>query len=154
MNDFVPRIDAIAPDRAAAVRVAPAAPAVAPVAASAQTADGTGIGTGANGGEEARREHMASAADYARVQARIADILARISTSMADPHVAQAEAEASIEQLRPEPTVIIPMLPASKEAVERAIELARSMAEQAALTRSAQSHVKAGTVDQILAFSA
>ena len=43
------------------------------------------------------------------------------------------------------------MPPASKEVIERAVDLARAMAQQAAITRSAQANVAQGTVDQLLA---
>ena len=63
---------------------------------------------------------------------------------------AQGQAQAHIEALKPTPTIIIPMLPASVEVVEHAIEVAKSMAQQAELTRAAQGKVNIGTVDQML----
>lgn len=149
MNEFVPRVDAIAPERVTATRLAPVAPLVQPTSATANANNGSGVN--ADSGEQARREQMASAFDYARVQARVADILSDLAGSSQPPPEAQANAEAKIEALKPTPTIIIPMLPASVEVVERAIEVARAMAQQAELTRAAQAHVNVGTVDQVLA---
>lgn len=149
MNEFVARVDAVAPERVLATRPAPAAPLVQPASAAANTNNGSGVN--ADSGQQARREQMASAFDYARVQARVADILSDLSGSSQPPPQAEADAEAKIEALKPTPTVIIPMLPASVEVVERAIQVARAMAQQAELTRAAQANINLGTVDQILA---
>ncbi|MCH4150377.1 MAG: hypothetical protein LKF30_00280 [Sphingobium sp.] len=149
MNEFVPRIDAVAPERHIATRPAPAAPLVAPTAAAAHTAQDSGVQS--DHGEQARREQMASAFDYARVQARVADILSDLAGSSQPPPEARVSAEGQLDALRPVPTVIIPMLPASVEVVERAVDVARAMAQQAELARAAQAHVNVGTVDQILA---
>lgn len=148
MNEFVPRIDAIAPERIVATRPAPAVPLVQAAASAANASNGSGVNP--DGGEGARREQMASAFDYARVQARVADILADIAGSSEPPAQARATAEAHLEALKPVPTVIIPMLPASVEVVERAVEVARAVAQQAELARAAQAHVSKGSVDQIL----
>ena len=149
MNEFVPRVDPVAPERVLATRPAPVAPLVQPASAAANTNNGSGVD--ADSGEQARREQMASAFDYARVQARVADILSDLAGSSQPPEEARANAETQFEALKPVPTIIIPMLPASVEVVERAVQVARAMAQQAELTRAAQAHVNVGTVDQILA---
>lgn len=153
MNEYVPRIESVSAERA----VQP----VRPVAAVAPVQPGAGAGqaatqgeANADSGEQARREHMASASDYARVQARIADILAELDTSSASPAEAHAHADAQMAALRPEPTVVIPLPPARIEVIEQAVAVARAMAEKAALTRAAQANVAVGTVDQMLAVSA
>tara|TARA_R110000782_G_scaffold78276_5_gene155178 strand:- start:60161 stop:60610 length:450 start_codon:yes stop_codon:yes gene_type:complete len=146
MNEFVPRIETVPVERSV--------PAVRPVMAVESVQSGNGAsqnGLGADTGEQARREHMASASDYARVQARIADILAHMDASAAEPEAALSNAETRLAMLRPDPTIVIPMPPASKEVIERAVDLARAMAQQAAITRSAQANVAQGTVDQLLA---
>ncbi|MGD9811684.1 MAG: hypothetical protein AB7U35_10195 [Sphingobium sp.] len=149
MNEFVPRIDSVT-----AERPAPVVRSIAAVQPSNGRPDGAGQGDlGADSGEQARRDHMASVFDYARVQARIAKILAEIDTSSIGLP-AQQEADARIEALRPEPMVIIPLPPASLEAIENAVRVARAMVEKAALTRTAQANVELGTVNQMLAASA
>lgn len=149
MNELVPRIDAVAPERHIATRPAPAVPLVAPTGATASAAHDSGVQSDSGG--QARREQMASAFDYARVQARVADILSDLAGTSQPPAEARAHADAAIDALKPTPTVIIPMLPASVEVVEHAIEVARAMAQQAELTRAAQANVNIGTVDQLLA---
>lgn len=134
-------------------RISPAR-AVTAIAAVQQPSSPAGSAGGADvdsdGGEQARREHMASASDYARVQARIADILADVDAAKPDPMQARATAADRLEALR-QPMIVIPMPPASIEVIERAVEVARSMIEKAAMARTAQSNVQPGTVDSLLA---
>jgi len=151
MHEFAPRTDAIATDRSPPVRIVPAVAAVQPSGRAAGAADDAGVG-GDRGGE-ARREHMASAADYARVQARIAEILSKMTES-SGPSLARLKADDEIEAMLPRTNIIIPMPPASTEAIERALRLARDMASQAELTRAAQANVDSGTVAQIMASAA
>ena len=152
MNEYVPRIDTSVAERTPPVRTVPP---VAPVQPGAGLADDSGSqgSVARDGGEQARKEHMASAADYARMQARIADILADKSASLSTPESAREDAQSRIEALRGEPTVIVPMLPASVDTIERAIQVAKAMAQEAALTRAAQSNVGPGTVDQLMALA-
>lgn len=152
MNEFVPRIDTSVAERTPPVRPQPV---VAPVQPGAGVADGSG-GQGniaRDGGDQARKEHMASAADYARMQARIATILADMNASLSAPETAQQDAQSRIEALRGEPMVIIPMLPASIDSIEQAVQVAKAMAQEAALTRAAQANVQQGTVDQLMALA-
>ncbi len=148
MNDFAPRIEMMTTDRITPARAATAVAAVQPPSSPAGSAGGADIDS--DGGEQARREHMASASDYARVQARIADILADVDAAKPDPMQARSTAADRLEALR-QPMIVIPMPPASVEVIERAVEIARSMVEKAALTRAAHGNVHAGTVDSLLA---
>jgi hypothetical protein len=148
MNEFVPRIESTPADRTPVRPVA----AVAPV----QVANSSGLSANADPDaqarqEQARQDHMASASDYAKVQSRVSAILADLSSSGAPAVQAKGNAEAQIVALIPQPTVIVPMPPASRDVIERALEVARSMAEQATLTRAAQGNINSGTVQQILA---
>ena len=151
MNEFVPRIEMTTVDRITPARAATAIAAVQQPSSPAGSAGGANVD--ADSGEQARREHMASASDYARVQARIADILADVDAAMPDPTQARSTAADRLESLR-QPMIVIPMPPASIEVIERAVEVARSMVEKAALAHTAQSNVHAGTVDSILAMPA
>jgi len=135
-------------DRISPARAVTAIAAVQPSSSSASSAGGADVDS--DGGEQARREHMASASDYARVQARIADILADVDAAKPDPTQARTTAADRLEALR-QPMIVIPMPPASIEVIERAVEVARSMIEKAAMARTAQSNVQAGTVDSLLA---
>lgn len=135
-------------DRISSARAVTAVAAVQPPSSPAGSAGGADVDS--DGGEQARREHMASASDYARVQARIADILADVDAAQPDPTQARTTAADRLEALR-QPMIVIPMPPASIEVIERAVEVARSMIEKAAMARTAQSNVQAGTVDSLLA---
>lgn len=152
MNDFVPRIESLPPDRSVPpVRPVPAVAAVQAGAASTQSG-GSGQGNvGSDAGGQARREQMASAFDYARVQTRIANILAEMTASKAAPAVAHADADAKLQALRPDPTIIIPLPPASLDTIEHALQVARAMAQDANLTRAAQANVAVATVNQLMA---
>ena len=152
MNEFVHRIDSVTAERQApVVRSVPAVPPVREgQSASANLSHGE---ADAGSGDQARREHMASVFDYARVQARVASILAEIDASRAVATASSSHAEVQLDELRVEPVVVIPMLPASVETIERAIQVARAMAEKAAMTRSAQANVGLNAVNQMLAAS-
>ncbi len=93
-------------------------------------------------------EDIASAAEYARVHAQIADILAHMR---ADADVSAESAASDIQSMMPVPVIIVPLPPASKEAVESAAHLARKIADQARYAHGAQAaQLRRGTVDQIL----
>jgi hypothetical protein len=148
MNEFVPRIESTPPDRAAARPVSVVAP--------VQVANSSGLSANADPDpgarqEKARQDNMASASDYAKVQSRVSAILAGLSSAADSTLQARGAAEAQIVALIPQPTVIVPMPPASRDVIERALEVARSMAQQATLTRAAQANVNSGTVQQLLA---
>lgn len=92
-------------------------------------------------------DEVASAAEYAKVHARIADILADLRSGHTATSV-DAAAE-SIQSLMPVPIILVPLPPASKEAVEHAALLAKRMADQAVYARAAHAPVSRGTVNQI-----
>lgn len=94
-------------------------------------------------------EDVASAAEYAKVHVEIADILADLRSATNPPSIDAAAG--AIQALMPVPIILVPLPPASKEAVEHAAVVARRMVEQAAYAQMAQSSVNRGTVDQVLA---
>lgn len=134
-------------------RIAPA------VFGATVTAQAGGDTAGQVHGEEEKAEsaaiaseaQLASAAEYARIHAQIAETIAQIRSEAQSSAMSAAETEARLVSFLPAPVVIIPLPPANKDMVERAAMLAKEMAAQVAITRSAQAHLKPGTVDQILA---
>lgn len=92
-------------------------------------------------------DEFASAAEYAKVHARIADILADMRS--ATPPSVDGAASA-IESMLPQPIILVPLPPASREAVEHAAALAKRIAQQAGHAHAAQAHVRRGTADQIV----
>ena len=148
MDNVVSRAELTPVDRSV-VRAPSSAAAVQPVAASrandALTRDGR------RGAEPPQQpdaaQELASDAEYVEVHARIAEILADLSAGRAD---VQGAADA-VDALIPRPIVIVPLPPASKEAVEHATVIARRMLEQAAYAKAAQGANSRATVDQVLA---
>lgn len=133
-------------------RAAGAIPAVQPVSPQQGSERyGGASGEGAAGNAVAE-EDLASAAEYAKVHARVADILADLRSSASSTSVDGAEAE--VQSMLPAPIILVPLPPASKEAVESAVELGKRIAEQASYAHAAQAHLKRGTVDQILSTAA
>jgi hypothetical protein len=147
MNDYVSRSDLTQVDRVAA-RAPSAVLPVQPVAA--RQGRGTQAGQPQDGGPNPSlsEDDLASAAEYAKVRARVADILANLRSASATATVEAAEAE--IQTLLPAPMILVPLPPASKEAIESAVKLGERIAEQASYALAAQSHLKRGTVDQLL----
>lgn len=155
MNDYLSRAELPPIDRASARG------SVAPISPAMQVASESEI-TAQAGSEKANdraqtvdpsfedEEHLASAAEYARVHARIASIMAGIR-SAAPAAVSSYGAEEAVSSLLPARVVIVPLPPASKDMVERAEEVARDIAERSAQSVAAQAHVKPGTVDQMMA---
>jgi hypothetical protein len=159
MNDFVSRSEILPVDRV--TRTAAAVPSIqATTMASAETdaavvAQGlTAVATQSDSGVDlaaGSEEQLASAAEYARVHASIADILANMRATSTVSASDISEPQQDIQSLLPQPVIIIPLPPASRDMVERAEMLAKDIAGRAVLSRSAQAHVKPGMVEQILA---
>ena len=155
MDDYLPR-NALPPADLAGARtvatVQPAAPAGSDTNARAGGHSGRNAGAFATGAnfDSGSEEQLASAAEYARVHARINDILASLRDSGGPVRSASAS-EAAIVSLLPAPVVIVPLPPASRDMVEQAARVAKQVADQAAFARAAQAHVKPGTVDQVMA---
>lgn len=152
MNDYLPRNEISPVDRAAPRPVLPV----------------TSLRATDNGGAEADRQpariepiedgasfaadsegQLASAAEYARIHAEVANILSSIHASGGGAQTA-ASIDAAIGMLTPAPLVIVPLPPASLDMVQQAARVAQRLVANAALAHAAQAHVRPGTVDQIL----
>ncbi|BAV64646.1 hypothetical protein [Sphingobium cloacae] len=148
MNDYLSKTEISPVDRPKGVPAVSAAPSVAvrPDDGNAAASRGRApVLPPADG--MAVDEEVASAAEYARIHAEIADIMAHVR---GNAQVTVDEAASEIQSMLPTPIVIVPLPPASKEAVESTVSLARRMAEQSLYAHAAQAHMKRGTVDQIL----
>ncbi len=155
MNDYLSRAELSPIERASARgSVMPVAPATLVVA------QGGGAQSSLEGKPQERHEtaevapldeqHLASAAEYAEVHARIANIMAEIRTTL--PAVSSTDdVEDAVSSMLPSRVVIVPLPPASKDMVEHAEKVARDIAERAAQSVAAQAHIKPGTVDQMMA---
>ncbi|MDI1297198.1 MAG: hypothetical protein PSY12_15195 [bacterium] len=153
MNEYLSRSEISPVDRVAARAVTPVAAvpsATARASTSRQDSANSASGQVALSIEaSALDEETAGAAEYAKVHARIADILADMRSGTAAMSIDGAEA--SIQSMLPAPIILVPLPPASREAVEHAVQLAKRIAQQAFFAHAAQAHLKRGTVDQILA---
>jgi hypothetical protein len=150
MSDYLSRNE-ISPVERSATRAPSTVSAVQPVS-TAVTVNSNGRSAGSAGNapsdDPAAEADIASSAEYAKVHARIADILADLHSQASGTTVDGAADE--IQSMLPAPQVLVPLPPASKEAVESSIRIAKRIAEQAAYAHAAQANVRRGTVDQIV----
>ncbi|MBK5264906.1 MAG: hypothetical protein JJE34_06690 [Alphaproteobacteria bacterium] len=96
-------------------------------------------------------QQVSSAADVAEAQAKIADLLMDISMMRNAAHVEPDAIEAQIAALLPKPMVIVPMPPANRDAIERAIETAETIRASAVVALSAQANVPTDIAEGTLA---
>lgn len=147
MNEYLSRSELSQVDRVTA-RAPSAVPAVQPVSLAQPPADRqAGKPQSGEGTAPLSEDDLASAAEYAKVHARVADILAELKSASAS---SVEGAEAEIQSMLPAPIILVPLPPASKEAVESAVTLGKRIAQQARYAHAAQAHLRRGTVDQIL----
>lgn len=151
MNDYVSRRELPPVDR---VPSRPAAPvqAVQPVSANGPLdISDRNAGQNREQPDQVRLDDdLASIAEYVEVHARIADILAGLERGGGSVD----DAAAAIQQMIPRPIILVPLPPASKEAVEHAAVVARRVVERASYAHAAQAHVARGTVEQVAASAA
>lgn len=147
MNEYVSRSDLTQVDRVSSPTPS-AVPAVQPIAAQQGVDPHAGKPQSGDPHPTLSEDDLASAAEYAKVHARVADILAQLRSASVGPTVEGAEAE--IQSLLPAPMILVPLPPASKEVVESAVTLGKRIAEQASYAHAAQAHLRRGTVDQLL----
>jgi hypothetical protein len=156
MNEFLPRIEPVASVVSATERVTASVKAVQPVSQTASRTDAsTGSATARQDASEqtggvtrVSDDQAEAAADYARVQAKVASVLADLAAqSNSSSTNALGDAEQALLSLMPQPMVLLPQPPTSQQMIEFAAQVSLSIARQAALARAAQSNVSAGTVD-------
>ncbi|MCI4591588.1 hypothetical protein MOK15_16005 [Sphingobium sp. BYY-5] len=146
MDDYVSRTELSSVDRAV-VRAPSPVSVVQPVAAGRANESATQERRTAVARPEpsSASQELASVAEYVEVHARIAEILADLNAGTTDVDGAAGAIQAMI----PKPMVLVPLPPASKEAVEHAAVLAKRIVERASYAHVAQGHPSRGTVEQI-----
>ncbi|MBO9576793.1 MAG: hypothetical protein J7494_13745 [Sphingobium sp.] len=95
-------------------------------------------------------ERSAAVASYAKLQANIADVVARLEP----PHSTVVDAGDAGQQLlalMPQPVVVLPLPPTDQKMIEFVAQVAQSLASQAALARAAQASVSPATVEAVAA---
>lgn len=148
MDDYISRAELSPIDRTV-VRAALPAQAVQPVSASraSDAPDRDSRATAPRQEVAAVDQDLASVAEYVEVHTRIAEILAKLdagTTSIDD-------AAGAVQAMIPRPIVLVPLPPASREAVEHAEAVARWIVEKASWGHGAQAHLARATVEQIAA---
>ena len=133
MNEFLSRTGPVAPVVSATERH-PSVRQPSPVKAMR-----SGIETGTQSAP-GLAERTTAAADYAKLKANIADVLARIQPSNVRGVESTRTAERAIVALMPDPVVILPLPPADPMTVAFVAQIAQSMARQTAQTRAAQAN--------------
>ena len=82
-----------------------------------------------------------AAADYARIQADIADVLASIQPPVPKGSDPAAMADQAAAALTPNPVIILPLPPTDPQIVAFVAQVAQSVAQQAGRTRAAQANM-------------
>ncbi|MBO9576006.1 MAG: hypothetical protein J7494_09740 [Sphingobium sp.] len=141
MNEFLPRTEPVASVVSAGERGLAGVRGVVAAAQAGSHAD-------ANAQQDAQlTERSAAMANYAKVQADIADVVARFDPPPANPAQAAQEADASIMALMPQPVVMLPLPPTDQDMIDFVAQVAQSVAGQAAMARAAHARVSPALVD-------
>lgn len=153
MNEYPSRSDLQPVDRSVRRALSPVQ-SIQPVGAnSTSSAPGRNAATArdpAPQGDAAKLDDtVAGAAEYVKIHTQIAGILADLRSTDGSSTIDTAAAE--IQSLMPVPIILVPLPPASKEAVEHVAVIARRMVEQMAYAHAAQAPLNRGTVEQVLA---
>jgi hypothetical protein len=148
MDEFISRAELSPVDRTVVRGPAPAQ-AVKPVTASraSDAPDPRSRAPAAPPSDVAADPDLASVAEYVEVHARIADILADLGRGA----ISVDDAAGAVQGMIPRPIVIVPLPPASREAVEHAAAVAKRIVERAAYAHGAQAHLSRHAVEQIAA---
>lgn len=148
MNDYVTRTELPPVDRAVS-RVPSPVQTVQSVAASrsaqAPVRENVQQAVAAQKEQIVVDDDLASVAEYAEVHARIADILADLQAGTGSVD----DAAGAIQAMIPRPMVLVPLPPASKEAVEHAAVLAKRIVERASYSHAAHAQISRSTVEQV-----
>ena len=92
-------------------------------------------------------ERSAATANYAKLQADIADVVARLDPPRANRPELVHETEQALMALMPQPVAVLPLPPTDQDMIDFVAQVAQSVASQAALARAAQARVSPAIVD-------
>jgi hypothetical protein len=141
MNDFLPRTEPVASVVSATERGLSGVRGVVAVTPAETHAD-------ANAQQDAQlTERSAAVATYARLQADIADVVARIDPPRPNGADLAVDADHALMALMPQPVVVLPLPPTDQDMIEFVAQVAQSLASQAAMARAAQARVAPTLVD-------
>jgi len=138
MNQSVSRTESVAPVAKVQTHSVIAAPAAA--------------GPDNNQGSRTTAERPAATANYARIQADIAQALKAVQDRQPAPSSDDlGAAERAMLDLMPTPIVVLPMPPTDPDMVAFVAQVAQSLAQQAVRTQAAQARIAASTIDALVA---
>jgi hypothetical protein len=133
MNDFMPRTGPVALVVSAVERI----PAVRAISSTETTRSRTEAGTAL---PSRVTDRSTAAADYAQLQADIAEVIARIEPASSKASDTVEAADRALIALMPKSVVMLPMPPTDAKIVAFVAQVAQSVARQAAQTRAAQAN--------------
>lgn len=140
MNQPVTRTESVA----SVVKVQPRSVNAVPAPAATGSSD--------NDGSRAKAERPAATANYARIQADIAQALKAVQDRQPAPSADDlGNAERAMLDLMPTPVVVLPMPPTDPDMVAFVAQVAQSLAQQAVRTHAAQARIAASTIDALVA---
>jgi len=143
MNEFLPRTEPVASAGSASERSLSAIRAVTAVAPAAPPA-----GAGAQAQQDAKlTDRSAAAANYAKLQADIANVVARLDPPRPNGPQLAHDADRALLALMPQPVVMLPLPPTDQAMIDFVAQVAQSVASQAALARAAQARLSPAQVE-------
>lgn len=96
-------------------------------------------------------ERASVSASYAKLQAQIANVVARLDPPrQTGGQSLAASADQALMSLMPQPVILLPMPPTDQHMIDFIAQVAQSLAQQAAMARAAQAHVSPAVVDTLL----
>jgi len=131
MTEFSPRTEPVASvsatDRALSGLRSPAAPVPGVNAADAEAQADPQLSA-----------KSATTANYAKLQADIADVVAQFDPPHDNPAQLTDQADKALMALMPQPVVVLPLPPTDQHMIDFVAQVAQSVASQAAMARAAQ----------------
>ena len=141
MNEFLPRSEPVASVVGAKRRTVAN---VRDIAAPVQT----GTQTDAHAHSDAQlTSKSAAAASYAKLQADIADVVARLDPPRPNGAELARQADQSIVAMLPQPVVVLPLPPTNQRMMDFVAQVAQAVASQAAMARAAHARISGASVE-------
>jgi hypothetical protein len=92
-------------------------------------------------------QRSVATADYAELQANIADVVARLDPPRPNGAQLADQADQALMALMPQPVIVLPMPPTDQDMIQFVAQVAQSVASQAAMARAAQARVSPALAD-------
>ncbi len=146
MTEFLPRTGPVAPAVGANERGLTGVRSIAAATPGESQADPNAPDSNAQRDAQLQ-ERSEAVASYARLQADIADVVARLDPPRQNGGELAAQADQALIALMPQPVVVLPLPPTDRDMIEFVAQVAQAVATQAAMARAAQAHVSPALAD-------